>query len=140
MKEITVKNYSVRVYEHSDEMPIYIFNLANDYALLDSEIGNTPEAQRRHFEKMDRYHSDKNWEALAIERKNIHMSFQATANHLNFLGLQFACHIHSVKGNLITDYSIENLNRTLKVLSDDGLTMKIVREAMADIKKKSKGN
>jgi hypothetical protein len=137
MKEITLKNYSVKIYEHSDEMPIHLFNLSNDYALLDSDVGNTPEAQRRHFERMNLFHAQQNWDALAVERKNIHMSFQATTNHLNFMGLQFACYLYSVKDVEVKDYSVENLKRLLDQLSKDGLTMGMVRDALMDVKKKS---
>lgn len=140
MKEIKLRTKTLLVNEHIDELTIERHNLANEYALLDSEIGNTPADMARHLAKIDFHIAQKNWDGIVGERRNLFRNFYHLINHDNFVGLQFACLIESIDDRKVYDFSHEGMKRLLVELSKDGLTMGLVRLETEDVKKKSSQN
>lgn len=141
MKEIPLNNrITLKFCDHSDELTIDKFNQANEYSLLDSDVGNTPEAIIRHHQRMDAAINAKDWDQLTTVRKNMHMAYMAQASHYNFIGLQFAMHVKAENETMLWDYSIETLRDRLERWGKNGLTMQVVREAVEDVKKKSSEN
>lgn len=137
MKEINIKNTSIKLQDSSDELPIHLYNQANAYALQDAELGNTPKDTLRHFSKLDESINARDWETLILNRKNLHMNIHAMHGHTNFIGLQFATHILSVNDVAIVDHSFDSMKKLLDDLGKQGLTMAMVREFLEDTKKKS---
>lgn len=140
MKELQLKDLSVTLHDHIDELPINLFNQANEYSLLDAQIGNTPQDVGRHLTNLINHVRSKNLDAIEEEARNMRTNLLMVLDHNNFRGLQFCCHIATIDGKPLTDYSHENLRKILSRLSDAGLTIGMVREAMEDVKKKSEGS
>jgi hypothetical protein len=137
MKEHKLKSKVLHLYEHTDEMPIELYNYANEYALLDNQIGSNMEDVKRHFQNFDTFIAAKDLDALAAERKNLHKCFFNIIDHTNYQGLQFGCYIHSIDNVKVFDYSQEGLKRLLANLSRDGLTVGVMKSILQELKKKS---
>ncbi len=138
MKEINLQGVTLTKYEHIDEMPVNLFNNANEYALLDAEVGNTPADINRHLGKLTTLLKGKDNQELIVEEvKNLRRCYAAILDHNNHIGLQFCCYIKEIDGKPLPDHGHETLRRVLSRLSDAGLTMGVVREEMDESKKKS---
>lgn len=137
MKELQLKGLTVSLHDHIDELTIERFNQANEYSLLDAQIGNTPQDVTRRLSNLINHVRSKDLDAIEEEVRNLRTSLFMVLDHNNFRGIQFCCHIATIDGKPLEDYSHENLRKVLTRLSKAGLTMGQVREAMEDVKKKS---
>lgn len=81
-------------------------------------------------------HDEKN--KTIQELKNMRQLFWHILNEVDPSHLAFCCQIHSIDGEIITDYSEQSLEDMRKRLSDYGLTQKIIAEQA--VKKNSKKN
>ena len=138
MKEIKLLRHRIKLYDNIDELPIKNYNLVNQYALIDYEIGHTLEDVNKHFGKMDTFMSSQKWDEAVQARKNLHQTFWNMINGTNFPALQFGCFIQSIDGKVIEDYSKEGIEGLYNKL--DGLDMGTVKSTLAELKKKSKRN
>jgi hypothetical protein len=130
--KITVERYS-----DIDELIIENYNLFNEYALIDSEIGHDLDSIEKHFSKIDLFISKKDFEKATQARKNQHQNFFHLLQHNNFPALQWASLLKSIDGVDIEDHSIENLKAILERLSKAGLTQGKVKADVDSAKKKS---
>lgn len=137
MREITSGKKTVTYHDHIDELPISRFNQANEYSLLDADIGNTPDAITRRLDKLMQHVRAKEYDSIVEEARNLRISIQMAVDHNNYKGLYWASHIDTINGVKLTDFSHENLRKVLDALSVAGMTMKEVREMGDEVKKKS---
>jgi len=140
MKEIKLKGTTVELYDNIEDLPIRNYNLLNEYALLDYEIGSTLQDIDKRFQRMDTFLVNSKLPEAIQERKNLHQTFWNAMNGTNFPALQFGCMISSVNGKPVTDYTKEGIERLINELSDKGLKQGIVKEATSEVKKKSGSN
>lgn len=120
----------VLFYTDIDQLPAERFSKVNKFWMLHDELGSS-------FEDIDRIHITRI--ALSLHDKdkakrvldNMRVLIYNIINEVNPESLAFACLIHSIDGVEITDLSDENLKKTIKYLSDRGLTI-------GELKKKAK--
>jgi hypothetical protein len=118
---------NVLLYTEIDQLPADRFSKVNKYWMLNDELGNC-------FEDIDRIHITRI--ALSLHDKdkarkvldNMRVLIHNIINEVNPQSLAFACLIHSIDGEEVTDLSDENLTKVIKYLSGKGLTADIVKK------------
>jgi hypothetical protein len=119
MKSEVVGKHTVLFYESMDEMPIKNFNKLNKYLLIDSGIGSTLADFDKHIGKLSiMIEAGEKEKALTI-LENMRQLFWKITNEDNVSHLAFACFIHSIDGERITDLSETNLKEILNKLDAD---------------------
>lgn len=131
MKEIVLhkglKRTKILLYTDIEQLPADRFSKLNKYWMLHDELGAT-------FEDIDRIHITRI--ALALHDKdkakkildNMRVLIYNIINEVNPQSLAFACLIYSIDGKEVTDLSDENLNQIIKQLSDQGLTVGMLKK------------
>jgi hypothetical protein len=115
------------MFESIDDLPVANFSALNKYMMIDGGIGSD-------FDDIDRIHLTTlykvadNPEKLRKELQNFRQLIFNLCAGVNIRGLAFACLIHSVNGEQMTDLSDSTLKEIMQRLSDAGLTE-------ADVKK-----
>lgn len=133
MKELIikkgVKRTRVVIYDDIDQLPIKRFMLANKYWMLDDSIGSDiQDFDKKHFSRFTLIAGDK--EKTLKELANFRILVYNLMNEINIQHLSFACLIHSVNGEEVTDLSESNLNKLLNKLSALGLTQDILKKKL----------
>ena len=131
-----IKRTTLKMYDDIDQLPVERFNKANKYWMLHDNIGSTiADFDTNHFNKLALLAGDK--EKLIAELQNFRILVYNIQNEINVEHLSFACLIHSVDGKVNDDLSEDALNKTLKNLSDRGLTQDILKKKLTLLEKKS---
>lgn len=104
------------------ELVCHNYNLFNEYALYDLEIGADLPAIQKHFAKVDAFFASGKLEDAYQARKSLDQCFQNIFAKNNFPALQWASLIHSIDGKLNEDLSLDNLKAIMEQLSKEGLT------------------
>lgn len=140
MHEIKLNTKTVMLMDNIDELPIKLFNLVNEYSMQDFEIGNQMASVDRHESRIEILLSaGKYVEAIQVQR-NKRMAYYSMLNKINYRSLMFGCHIKTIDGVAVVDYSPVHLNKIMDELSDDGLTMGMVNDVIDYLKKKLKSS
>jgi hypothetical protein len=140
MYELKLKTKTVTLMDDIDELPIKLFNMANEYSMQDFEIGNSMSDVDRHEQRIEvLLAGSKLQEAIQVQ-KNKRQTYYAMINRINYKSLMFASHIRKIDEHIVKDYTPQNLMRIIDELSDDGLTMAIVKQTLDGLKKKLKSN
>jgi hypothetical protein len=140
MHDLKLNTKTITLADSIDELPIKLFNLANEFTMQDFEIGNDMNAVDRHEHRIEvLLVNNKLAEAIQVQ-KNKRMTYFSMLNKINYKSLTFACHIRKIDGMLVTDHTPENLIKMMDELSDDGLTMEMVKYELDILKKKLKFN
>ncbi len=137
MKEINIRGNRLKIYENIDELPIDNYNMANEYSLLDYEIGGTLEDIAKKFKRLDSFLAAGKLAEAIQERNNLNNTFWYMLNHVNFPALQFGCYIHSVNDHLIKDYSQDAIKKLLIKLR---VSQGEVKKTSQEVKKNSNNN
>ena len=134
----TLRQTEIKFYQDIDETPVDLYNLFNEYSLKDSEIGNTMEAIDKKHSNLATLIAHKRHEDALQALNNLYQTYWSALNGVNYKSLSFGCFIHSVDGIKVEDYSEDGLKLLLHTLSKRGLTMKIVKQEIANVKKNFK--
>lgn len=129
------KKLTVKLYESPDEMPMDLYFLSNQYGLLDFEAGSSLIDVNKKFSKLDAFLMSRNWEEAIQERNNLHQTFNNIIASTHFPSLQFGCHIHSVNGEKVDDYSTKNLMAIMKRMGKEGFTFRTLQDVINQVKK-----
>jgi len=136
MKELVLRKglrtTRVLLYSDIDQMPVDVFQRANKYWLFDDRLGSSIEdIDKKHLSKLVLVAGDKEKTIDAVEK--LRTLIYNILDEVNVESMAFACLVHSIDGEDITDRSDENLQKIIKYLSDKGLTNEL-------LKKKTYGN
>jgi len=136
---ITEKIGNVEVKRHDDinELVTKNYNLFNEYAVYDAEVGCDLNAVAKHFHKIDYFLANRKVDEALQARKNQHQAFFHIFQKNNFPQLQWACLVQEMDGVPVKDYSIPNLKGIMEKLSEEGLTQAKVLQDVELAKKKS---
>jgi hypothetical protein len=122
-----LRRTKLMLYTDIDQLPAERFSKVNKFWMLNDELGNS-------FEDIDRIHITRIAMSLNDKEKaknvldNMRVLIHNIINEVNPESLAFACMIHSIDGQEITDLSDENLKKTIKYLSERGLTIDILKK------------
>lgn len=131
-----INGMTVKLYDSSDDMPMDVYFLSQQYGLMDLEAGSSLESINKRFQKLDIHLSSRQIDEAIAERKHLHQTFYNVLNKINFPTLQFGCYIHSVDGEKIDDHSDKNLLAIMTRMGKHGFTYKDLNATLEDIKKK----
>ena len=135
MRELIIKKgfkrTLVKMYDDIDQMPIDVFQKANKYWMLSDQIGTSmSEIEEKHLKKIAFVAKDEKKVLDAVGK--LSNAIYMILNETNVESMAFACLVHSIDGKEATDRSEAGLKKTLKELSDRGLTV-------GEVKKKTSG-
>jgi hypothetical protein len=141
MKELRLKGYDLLMYDSIENMPPKRFNEYKINAMLDSGIGSTPESHGQHLlNAMQLYKSGELAKAETV-MMSAYQNLQFILNRISPEMACFVCFVYSINGERVTDGDLteEGVKRIVQKL-DNGLTMGIVRDFLAWVKKKMTPN
>jgi hypothetical protein len=133
--DLKLKSNTISFYSSIHELPIELFTLFNSYVIQAIGIGTNIKDINTRFVNLDSFLSAGKITEAVQERTNMHMGIFYGLERINIDHISFACLVHSINGQEITDYSEEGLRRTIKKLSTMGLTNGLVREYLDEVKK-----
>lgn len=136
----SIGKHTIQRTDDINELLVYNYNLFNEYALYDAEVGHTMEAVARHFQRLDLFLANKKMEEALQARKNQNQAFFHIFNHNNFPALQWGVLLQSIDGVRITDYSVDAVKKLVLDLSAEGLTQGKILNDVEAAKKKSAHN
>ena len=126
---------TIVLHDDIDQLTIDRFNKINKYWMLHDNIGST-------FQDIDNSHIAKliliadNKEKLVKELENLRILVFNIINEVSPTQMAFACLIESIDGKPNEDLSEEGIKKTLKGLSDAGLTIGVLKKKMKEVKEK----
>lgn len=130
---------NIKLYDCIDELPIERYHKFNIYCLLSAGIGNDIESVTSHINSIYSALQRKDFDRLKIQFENYYMSLNMILEHIDTQSIAFACLVHSINGDEITDLSDESLKNISKRITRAGKRVKIL-ELVSEIKKKLKKN
>ena len=133
MKELIikkgVKRTKVLIYDDINQLPVTRWNLANKYWMLHDSIGSDiADFDKNHYSKFALIAGDK--VKTLKELANFRILVYNIMNEINVQHLSFACLVHSVNGQEITDTSEASLKKLLERLSKLGLTQDVLKKKL----------
>lgn len=137
-KHLVAKKHSVLLYDSITDLPVHQFSKMQKYQLIESGIGSNIAEFDSHLDKATEFLKHDQKDKAIQELKNMRQLFWHNMQEVDPSHLAFCCLIHSIDGEIITDYSEKSLEDMRKQLSDYGLTQKIIAEQA--VKKNSKTN
>lgn len=135
-----IGKHVIERHDSAGDLPILKYNLFNQFALIDSEHGCTPEAIARHFYKIDSLLIQGKIDDARQVRQAVNFAFGHIFSGNNFPALQWMALVHSFDGQPITDQSTEKLQAIIAQLSAEGLTQGKVQHDVEEAKKKFDAN
>jgi hypothetical protein len=127
-----IKGNTYVFYASIKEMPIKLHNSVGRYLLQDMGIGCDMQAIDDRFAQLDSYLSAGKTEEALQERENQRFAFYTMIQGVSFKSLAFGCHLYSVNGELVKDYSEEHLQELTDELS---VSMEDVEAILNELKK-----
>lgn len=135
----------IELYGSIKELPVRVSKEFKKYFLQDTGIGSDMEDIDEHLHKLVTFAAQKDPDAVAQEATNLRFAFFAVLEKWDFRSLSFACLVKSVWRRTIgsvvwdktpvTDYTSQALTQLIDQLSSEGLTVGMVEDLLADLKK-----
>jgi len=133
---VKVGKFELELFDSIDKLPFERFNAFNKYVMLDSELGATVQDFDKVTVRVYEFISKEMYEEAKNELLNLRIVVNNILTGNSSKGLAFASLISKVNGKPLDDYSEEKLKALLSDLSKEGLDVKQVIEAAAEVKKK----
>ena len=134
--KIKIGSFDLELFDSIDLLPFERFNAFNKYVMLDSELGATVQDFDKVTVRVYEFISKEMYEDAKNELLNLRIVVNNILTGNSSKGLSFASLISKVNGKEMTDYSEDGLKELLGKLSKEGLDVKQVIEATAEVKKK----
>ena len=128
MHQIILKRKKINIYADAEETVINRYNKFNKCLLLRSEVGSDPTSIYDRIADMSKVAD--NPDKLANSTHNLLQLFAFITDEINVEHNAFAVMVASIDGEDRNDISDEGLKRTLKELSDLGLTQKVLKKKL----------
>ena len=133
---VKVGKFELELFDSIDKLPFERFNAFNKYVMLDSELGATVQDFDKVTVRVYEFISKEMYEEAKNELLNLRIVVNNILTGNSSKGLSFASLISKVNGKPLDDYSEDKLKSLLSDLSKEGLDVKQVIEATAEVKKK----
>lgn len=133
MKTISIGSKVVKLYDSIDEMPIVNYQKYNKYLLIDAGIGSDIEAIDEHIVNLAKL-INTDLKKANQELQNLHQSLYMVSSQISPLYMAFAALIYSIDGEVISDFSDDNLKRIIASLKE--AKHSVLNNFIAWIKKK----
>jgi len=118
MRTEVINGKKIKFYETIDETPIENYHKMNKYLMIDSDIGSSMADVDKRLKGAFMFLEAGNIEKALEEIQNLRQLFWLIFEEKNMTHLSFACLIHSVDGELLTDLSERNLRDVLREINE----------------------
>lgn len=136
MKVITTSNYKIELYDSIHNLPAWRDVKIDYYLLEDTGLGTNIEAIGSLFSSIVSAARSGNAKDVETAVYNIMSGIYSQIQEYRPDFMAWACMIKSINGEPFEDLSWDNVKKTIKMLSDDGLTIGDLDETFEEIKKK----
>jgi len=140
MKTIEHNGHKIEVFNGADNLPMKRYQRFNKFLMLDVEVGSSFEDYDRRTAKavefLKKKMIDEAIQEIHNRRQMVYNAFQEYSPKNNALVIL----IHSIDGEVFTDYSADGLSKVIDKLDEIGFTQNQVTETVTEVKKKSKIN
>ena len=99
----------LKIYDNIGELPIERYHKFNTYCLLSMGIGSDIESIDNHIAEIFQALHRKDYDRLTVNFTNYYHSLRLIQDHMDIPSVAFACLVHSINDQEITDISEENL-------------------------------
>jgi hypothetical protein len=126
--------HTVVTWETIDELPIDRFTSWNKYMMIDGALGSSfMDIDTVHLQQLVSIIDDK---AKALQQiTNLRELVFNVINKLNYKHHAYCCLVHSIDGELITDYSDTGIKETLDKLAKIGMSNGAIKKKIVSAKK-----
>jgi hypothetical protein len=131
---------TVQLYESIKDMPAALYQTARQYEVMAAELGQNEAEHDQMLAKAENYAVTGKIEEFKEEMRNYRLARMLTKDKFQAGQLDWACHLFSVNGERITDYSEDALIACIDTWSALGLTQQLIEETLADVKKNGRMN
>lgn len=133
MEVKTLNGKKVKYYESIEDLPIVNYQKFNKYVLYSTHVGNDINSLVQHLANVIKLVDfDKN--KAKIELNNQIQSLLFMENNVNTDLMAFACLIHSIDGEPVTDLSDSNLKVIIDSLKEEKFS--VIKKLLEAVKKK----
>jgi hypothetical protein len=128
------KEYKVVFYSDVTNLPIKRYQLIQKYSLIDAGIGSTISDVLRHYTKLDKFIEVKDYDALFVERENLHMNLLNILSEENTTLYLFASLVESIDGETVT-VNDDTIDELVDLIERCDLSYGVLKDVV-DFKKK----
>ncbi len=125
----------VVLYDSIKEMPADLYQAARQYEVLAAELGHSEGELDNMLAKAENYALAGKMAEFRDQLYNYRLARTLILDRYQPGQLDWACHVHSVNGERISDYSEDALTKKIADWSALGLTQTLIEETLADVKK-----
>lgn len=127
--------HKIEFYESIDSMPFCRFNSFNKFVMLDAELGSDVMAFDQKVGKIFQFLGKEMVKDALNEMYNLRNTYHNILSENNVRGLAFACLVRKIDGELMEDFSVDNLKTILEKFSSWGLEIGHVKNKTTYVKK-----
>ena len=132
-----IGNLRLKLYSGIDELTAERFHKFNLYTLIATGIGSDVTSLQNHITLIYQALNKKDYDRLKTLFENYHHSIHLITEQIDTQCVAFACLVHSINGDEITDISDENLIKISKRITKNVRRVEAL-QVLEEIKKKLK--
>lgn len=125
----------VILYDSIKEMPADLYQTARQYEVMAAELGQNEGELDAMLARAENYGLAGKKAEFREQLYNYRLARTLVLDNFQAGQLDWACHVYSVNGERITDYSEDALTKYIVDWSALGLTQQLIEETLADVKK-----
>jgi hypothetical protein len=122
------------------EMPASLYQKAKQYEIVAAELGQNETEQDAMLSRAEMFGAAGKVDEFREQLYNYRLARVMAKDGYQAGQLDWACHVHSVNGEPVTDYSEDNLFKLIEKWSTLGLTQQMIVDHLDNVKKNSSQN
>lgn len=134
MNTCVVGGHKVELYSSIDEMPMANYHKFNKYLMFESGLAPNANGVIGHLSRMSELLSAEEYDKLRLEIQNTYQAVSFIMEEMSPISMAFACMVHKIDGELVTDLSDEAMKLLSYRLNRE--RAKVLRSKVEELKKK----
>lgn len=134
MNTCSVGGHKVELYSSIDEMPMANYHKFNKYLMFESGLAPNANGVIGHLSRMGELLSAEEYDKLRLEIQNTYQAVSFIMEEMSPVSMAFACMVHKIDGELVTDLSDEAMKLLSYRLNRE--RAKVLRSKVEELKKK----
>lgn len=134
MNTCSVGGHKVELYSSIDEMPMANYHKFNKYLMFESGLAPNANGVIGHLSRMSELLSAEEYDKLRLEIQNTYQAVSFIMEEMSPISMAFACMVHKIDGELVTDLSDEAMKLLSYRLNRE--RAKVLRSNVEELKKK----
>lgn len=134
MNTCSVGGHKVELYSSIDEMPMANYHKFNKYLMFESGLAPNANGVIGHLSRMSELLSAEEYDKLRLEIQNTYQAVSFIMEEMSPVSMAFACMVHKIDGELVTDLSDEAMKLLSYRLNRE--RAKVLRSMVEELKKK----